>query len=176
MFVKARSGTARGQALTEFALIAPVFFLMLFAIIQLSLIFGAQNGLVNAVRDSARRAATYRINDASFDATTFGGICTAVSTELDARLAREIPGFVVANRVATISYEWKSNNEPTATTYFLVAHLHVQYRHPLYVPLVSAFLDGVDGASDGVLRLDADEQMRVENPDILSLGANHTCA
>lgn len=161
--------------MVEFALIAPIFFLLLFAVIQLALLFGAQNGLVNAVRDSTRRAATYRINDASFDATTFSGVCASLESELDRRLAREIPGFVAANSAATIAYEWKSNNEVTGTTYFLVAHITVAYQHPLYVPLVSLFLDGADGTSDGTLRLDANEQMRIENPDILASGSNHTC-
>lgn len=164
----------RGQAMAEFALIAPIFFLLLFSVIQLGLLFGAQNGLVNAVRDSTRRAATYRLNDASFDTTTFNGICDVIKSELDKRLGKEVPGFVIANRTRSITYEWKRNND-TPTTYFLVAHITVDYRHPLYVPLVSAFLDGVDGLGDGRLRLDATEQMRVENPDILTQGSNRTC-
>lgn len=176
--MKLRRHTSSGQALVEFALIAPVFFLLLFSVIQLALIFGAQNGLVNAVRDSTRRAATYRISDASFDNTTFSGICQAVRSELRTRLSREIPGFTLANVNSpppTISYEWRSNNESTGTTYFIVAHIAVQYHHSLYVPLVSAFFDGTDGINDSRLRLDANEQMRVENPDIPAQGSNHTC-
>jgi Flp pilus assembly protein TadG len=174
--VTRRRGLDDGQAMVEFALIAPILFLLLFAVIQLGLLFGAQNGLVNAVRDSTRRAATYRVNDASFDTTTFNGICAALRTELDGRLQREIPGFTVANRTSTITYEWKSNNETTGTTYFLVAHIRVQYSHPLYVPLVSLILDGMDGSTDGALRLDANEQMRIENPDIVASGSNQTCS
>lgn len=163
-----------GQALVEFALIAPIFFLLLFAVIQLGLLFGAQNGLVNAVRDSTRRAATYRINEASFDGGfTIAGICQTIRTEIDGRL-RQMPGFVVANRTATIRYEWKSNND-TPETYFVVAHINVQYRHPLYVPLVNIFLDGVDGTNDDALMLEASEQMRVENPDILNSGTDQSC-
>jgi Flp pilus assembly protein TadG len=160
--------------MVEFAMIAPIFFLLLFAVIQLGLLFGAQNGLVNAVRDSTRRAATYRINEASFDGgVTIGGICTTIRQEIDRRL-QQMPGFVTANRTATIDYEWKANND-TPQTFFLVAHITVQYFHPLYVPLVGLFLDGTDGTNDGRLRLEASEQMRVENPDILTSGADQTC-
>jgi Flp pilus assembly protein TadG len=175
MHMTRRRDRSRGQALPEFALVAPIFFLLVFAVIQLALLFGAQNGLVNAVRDSTRRAATYRINDASFDSTTFGGICSVVRTELDRRMRQEIPAFATASRSATVAYEWKSNNEPTGTTYFLVAHITVQYRHPLYVPLVGLLLDGFDGVTDNALRIDANEQMRIENPDIVTAGTNHTC-
>jgi Flp pilus assembly protein TadG len=161
--------------MVEFALVAPVFFLLLFAIIQLGLLFGAQNGLVDAVRDSTRRAATYRVNEASLAGNTLTGICNAVKTEIDKRLAQRIPGFSTANRdVPTIVYEWKSNND-SPQTFFLVAHVTVQYHHPLYVPLVNIFLDGVDGSNDNRMRLSASEQMRIENPDILNVGTTQTC-
>jgi hypothetical protein len=61
-----------------------------------------------------------------------------------------------------VAYEWVQN--PEGGEYFLVAAVSATYDHPLYVPLVSAFLDGADGADDGVMTLSASEQMRVENP------------
>lgn len=169
-----RRDPERGQALVEFALIAPIFFLLLFGIIQLGLLFGAQNGLVDAVRDSTRRAATYRVNEASLTGSTLNGICQAVTTEIDNRLAKRIPGYTTANRSTQIDYEWESNND-TPPTFFLVAHVTVQYRHPLYVPLVNIFLDGVDGTTDNRLMLEASEQMRVENPDLLNIGTDASC-
>lgn len=175
MHVRRSPRRQRGQALVEFALIAPIFFLLLFGIIQLGLLFGAQNGLVDAVRDSTRRAATYRVNDLSLTGNTLGAICQVVRNEIDGRLAKQIPGYTSANRTTTITYEWGSNND-TPQTYFLVAHIDVQYRHPLYVPLVNIFLDGVDGANDNRLRLEASEQMRIENPDLLtSTGTATSC-
>jgi len=166
----------RGQALVEFALIAPIFFLLLFSIIQLGLLFGAQNGLVNGVRDTTRRAATYRVNELSLQNFSLPGICTILIDELEERLSKQIPGFVVGNLqpAPVLAYEWKTNND-NPPTYFLVAHLTVSYRHPLYVPLVNLFIDGVDGSTDGTLRLDATEQMRVENPDLETIGTDQTC-
>ena len=43
-----------GQGLVEFALILPVLAILLFGIVQAGITFGAYNGLINAVRDSAR--------------------------------------------------------------------------------------------------------------------------
>lgn len=172
-----RSRQEAGQALAEFALIAPIFFLLLFGVIQIGLLMGAQNGLVNAVRDAARRAATYRVNDASLDAFAFPGVCSTLRTELEDRLSRQIPGFNSLNLdpEPVIAYEWKPNND-TPTTYFLVAHVSVTYRHTLFVPLVSFFIDGADGVQDGRLQLNASEQMRVENPDLATAGADQACA
>src|SRR4051794_16743997 len=77
----------RGQALAEFAIVAPIFFLLVFFVIQIGLIFAAQNGLVDGVRNAARRAATYRINDQSFNSTVWSSICDTIGTELDRQLS-----------------------------------------------------------------------------------------
>jgi len=158
-------GTGRGQALAEFAIVAPVFFLMVFSVVQIGLIFAAQNGLVDGVRNAARRAATYRINDQSFDSTVWGSICSTIATELDRELSDSrtgIVGYNAANRARTIAYEWQQN--PGGGDYFLVAHVSATYRNQLYVPLVSFFLDATDGTIDNKIQLSASEQMRVENP------------
>ena len=56
----ARRGTdrSRGQSLVEFALVFPILFLILAAIIQFGLIFWAQNEITQVVRDTGRWAAT----------------------------------------------------------------------------------------------------------------------
>jgi Flp pilus assembly protein TadG len=160
-------GHRRGQALVEFAIIAPLFFLMIFFVVQIGLIFAAQNGLVDGVRNAARRAATYRINEQSFDATVWGSICSTIATELDRQLSDTrtgIVGYSSANRTRTISYEWQQN--PGGGDYFLVAHVSATYKNQLYVPLVSAFIDLTDGTMDNKVQLSASEQMRVENPGL----------
>lgn len=153
----------RGQSLAEFALVAPIFFLLIFAVIQFGLILAAQNGLVDGVRNAARRAATYRINELSFDGTVFPGICGTIETELNDRLAKSLVGYAAARVDSQISYEWEAN--PETGEHFLVAHVHAAFDNVLYVPLVSFFLEGSDGTpGDGLLTLYADESMRVENP------------
>ncbi len=49
---------ARGQAIAELALVAPVLFLVLAGIIQFGLIFWSQNTLTQIARDTGRWAAT----------------------------------------------------------------------------------------------------------------------
>jgi Flp pilus assembly protein TadG len=163
-----------GQSLAEFAIVAPIFFLLVFGVIQIGLVLASQNGLVDGVRSSARRAATYRINEASFDASVFPSICAAVGNELDLRLSKRVIGYNAANLTSTITYQWVEN--PESGEYSLIARVDARYDNQLYVPLISAFLDGADGANDGVLTLTASEQMRVENPALLPTDlSSHAC-
>ena len=112
-FRRKRNGRRRagGQSLAEFALVAPIFFLLVFSIIQLGLVFGTQNGLVNGVREAARRAATYRINDGSFDATVWGSICATIEAEVTALGHRTIPAYDNGRIHPVVAYEWVANPE-----------------------------------------------------------------
>lgn len=152
--------------MAEFAIVGPIFFLLLFGLIQLGIVFGSQNGVVNAVRETARRAATYRIGESTIQvqlgAGAGTGICGQAEDELDAQLSAAVPGYSATNLDPTISWTWRSDG---SGTWFLYATVDVQYRHPLYVPLVSVILDGFDAdPGGGNLILGASEQMRVENP------------
>jgi Flp pilus assembly protein TadG len=53
-----RRARARGQSLAEFALVVPIFFLLVGGIIQFGIIFWGQNTLNQIVRDSGRYAVT----------------------------------------------------------------------------------------------------------------------
>lgn len=164
-----------GQALVEFALVAPIFFLLVFSVIQLGLIMAAQNGLVDGVRSAARRAATYRINEASFDPQVFSSICATIEQELDTRLADRVIGYTPGRVSSTIAYQWVAN--PENGEWFLVASVAASFDNQLYVPLVSYFLDNSDGTPDSLLTLTATEQMRVENPALEKVEGtmSHTC-
>jgi hypothetical protein len=171
-----------GQALTEFALVAPILFLLLFGVIQLGLLFAGQNGLVNGVRDAARHAVTWRINDASVnDPSIYSVVCAAVRDELVSELAGgQLPAFDETRLRPTISYQWKANpgaagTDPTAEEYFLYVEIDAAYDHPLYVPLVGFFFDLLDGSGDGAFTLSASEQMRVENPSLAMGTTPATC-
>jgi hypothetical protein len=168
-----RRRSGRGQALTEFALVAPILFLLLFGVLQLGLLFAGQNGLVSGVRDTARRAVTWRINDASVnDPSIYGVVCDAVQDELVSELAGgQLPAFDETRLHPTISYDWEANPgaagaDPTAEQWFLYVEIDAAYDHPLYVPLVGWFFDVLDGSPDGAFTLSASEEMRVENPSL----------
>jgi Flp pilus assembly protein TadG len=157
-----RGSRERGQALAEFAIVAPIFFLLVFGIIQVGLVLAAQNGLVDGARNAARRAATYRINDGSFDGTVWPAICASIDSEISAQMSKRVIGYSASRLTKTITYEWQRN--PEGGEYFLVAHISASYKNQLYVPLIAAFLDRTDGVTDNALTLTTSEQMRVENP------------
>lgn len=167
MFVLARRQRPRrerGQALTEFALIAPLLFLLLFSVIQLGFLMAGQIGFTNGVRETARYAAT--IPNAT---------AASVRTELlTKQLPKAIPGFRNGNIVAgstTVSYCYYTNPNNTASypSYSLRVIVSAVYRHPLFVPLISNILDGIDGSNDSALTASVREEMRVENPRITSI-------
>src|SRR5215207_11240171 len=121
LWAAARRRGERGQALAEFAITAPILFLLLFGVIQVGLLMATQNGLVNGVRDSTRRAATYRVNEQSLSGAIFNAVCDAVDDELAKRLQKEMPGFIndPSRRTTTVVYEW--NPDPTTNEYSLIA-------------------------------------------------------
>lgn len=173
---QARRG--RGQAMTEFALVAPIFFLLVFGIIELGILFGGQNGLVSATRELARYAAPYRVKTA-VDANN---VCTdtRLGTQLTGFLKQYIPGYVSTNVASRqVIYSWHMNPLVTGQpqTYYVQLQIKVVYKFGLHVPLVSGVLDRFDGTTDNKIQLDATEQMRIENnnTDIATTYADVTC-
>jgi Flp pilus assembly protein TadG len=61
----------RGSAAVEFALVAPVFFALLFAIIETAMVFFAGQVLENMTQDSARMIMTGQAQTASYTAAQF---------------------------------------------------------------------------------------------------------
>jgi Flp pilus assembly protein TadG len=161
-----------GQALTEFAIVLPVFLLLVFGVIQLGFIFGTQNGLVNGVRETARRAATYRVSELMLTAgkVNKAPLCNAVGAELTRQLSTRIPGYQSAGvRSSTVEWTWTQN--PDNETWFVTAAVSVSYRHPLFIPLVGNILDRFDAEpTAGNWIMSVREEMRVENPALSSTG------
>ena len=162
--VSRRRRRSRGQSLTEFALIAPLFFLILFSVIQLGFLLGGQIGFTNGVRETARYAATLPTATAA-----------QIRSELLTRqLPKAIPGFRSGNIVAgstTVSFCYYPNPNNTAAypSYSERVIVTAVYRHPLFVPLVSNVLDAMDGSNDSALTATAREEMRVESLRLSSI-------
>jgi Flp pilus assembly protein TadG len=71
----------RGSAAVEFALVAPVFFALLFAIIETGLMFFADQVLETGTQDSARLMYTHQAYDTGMDETAFKtDLCGRIST------------------------------------------------------------------------------------------------
>jgi Flp pilus assembly protein TadG len=162
-------GRERGQALVEFALVIPIFLLILFAIIQFGLLFGGQNSLVAAVRETARYAAPYRVIS-SGDATT---TCDVVLGKLeDALHANPLTAATSTREIPFVEYTWQPNPDGT---YYVQVSVKADYKFPLYVPLIAQLLDGMDGTTDNALRLTAKEEMRVENGPLATSDSTVSC-
>lgn len=61
--------TRRGSAAVEFALVAPVFFALLFAIIETSMVFFASQVLENGVQEASRQLYTHQLQDSGLNIT-----------------------------------------------------------------------------------------------------------
>ncbi len=160
-----RRSSGLGQALPEFALIAPLFFILVFGILQFGFLFGGHIGLTNAARDAARYASVLPVGDATTASTNAAATMTEL-TRSGGFLSRAIPGYLSGNLVTTgasstaVCYAAFQNPDGT---WSVRVRVQIAYRHPLFIPLVGALLDG---ASGGTFRTSASEEMRVENPTL----------
>ena len=69
----------KGAAALEFAILAPIFFALLFAIIETALMFFAAQVLENVTQDSARMVLTGQAQTATYTRTQFANyVCTRV--------------------------------------------------------------------------------------------------
>ena len=176
-------GAHQGQALVEFALVLPVFLLVVFSVIQFGFLLGGQDAMSNAVREATRYASTLPVAN-----TTDAGSCSCGTgqqayNQLLTSLRAKVPGFVPGNLVAcgaaapasSVSYCIRSNPDATYSIYVTVS---VVYRQPLFVPLVGPIVDRIDGTADNALRTSASEQMRVETYNLSGgyLGGFPTCS
>lgn len=158
----------RGQALTEFALVAPLFFLLLLGVIQLGILFGGQIGLSNAAREVARYTSTMPANQSP----------AAVAGQATLVLQRSIPAFS-GTATTTATYCWYRNpvtaSNPVAT-YSQKVILTIRYGHLLFVPLVGALIDRIDGAADNRFTVTQREEMKVEAQPSKSQPAGSDCS
>jgi Flp pilus assembly protein TadG len=74
----------RGSAVVEFALVAPVFFGLLFAIIELALVFFASQVLETVTQDSARMIMTGQAQTAAYTQAQFKNlVCSKIVVMFD---------------------------------------------------------------------------------------------
>jgi Flp pilus assembly protein TadG len=74
----------RGSAAVEFALVAPVFFAVLFAIIELALVFFASQILETVTQDTSRLIMTGQAQNASYTQASFkDAVCAKLTVMFD---------------------------------------------------------------------------------------------
>jgi Flp pilus assembly protein TadG len=155
-------GAQTGQGLVEFAFVVPVLLVIMLGIVQLGWIFTSQIGVTNGIREAARFAATNRT------ANTTQASANAASTvaQLTTIMPRNVNFYSAAN-ISTASATYCEYTDPKGEPAVRV-RVTVAYRHPLFIPLITGLLDGIDGTADNALLGTAVEEMRVENTPALS--------
>ena len=151
-----------GQALVELALVAPILMLILGAVVQLGLIYERQIGIQNAVRDAARRAATFETTSAA-DGATNGSFTWHLLTDPDGMLASNVQGYDGSPSTLLVSQVCYRTEVDPAGDDSVMVDVRVRYAHPLFMPLVSTLLDGFDGAADNAFQIEASAEFRVQN-------------
>jgi Flp pilus assembly protein TadG len=152
----------RGQALVEFALVAPIMVLVFAGLVQFAFIFERQIGIENAVREGARRAATYPTTD-STAACTNGAFVWDLVFGTGGTMQTNVQGYdttgtAVLNPLVTYTTE-------TGAAGFKIVQvtLSVTYKHPLFLPLITQIIDGIDGTTDNALWVSTSSKFTVAN-------------
>ncbi len=111
--VRSARARSRGQALAEFALVAPIFFLILFSIID----FGRYVYYVQILNNAAREGARYAIVHGSLGIPASGSPFAPGTTNSDpsganvkAVVRRHAVGVIGNDAVLRISADWNAHN------------------------------------------------------------------
>jgi Flp pilus assembly protein TadG len=130
----ARGQRSRGQALAEFALVAPIFFLVLFAVIEAGRFMFYYETLNNATREGARYAIVHGVN--SFDCTgppAPGAASACDPSGADVKQRVRDSAFGVFGTAMTITPAWHDpNNNGRGATITVTA----EYTYTSLIPLV----------------------------------------
>jgi Flp pilus assembly protein TadG len=151
-----------GQALVEFALVVPIMILIFGGLVQFAFIFERQIGIENAVRDGARRAATFETLDAT-QAATNGTFVWDMVFAAGGLMRSNVQGYDPATppvHDATVCYRTVLD---AAGNDSVMVKVSEGYRHPLWLPLVTQLLDPLDGFVDGALNIDTSSEFQVQN-------------
>ncbi len=160
----------KGQALVELAIVLPILALLLLGIIQFAFIFAAQIGVTNAVREAARIAAVSPTTTNDQASLTAQNVYDRLTNNTNGLLKQNVFAFSGANIVAPPGTQvcYRTESAAAVGEYTVFVKVEATYRHPIFIPLLGALLDGIDGVSDGGLQIGTAEEMRVENQTLLS--------
>ena len=149
--------------MVEFALVAPLFFLILFGVIQLGILFGGQLALTNTAREVARYAST----------VPAGATLAQIQSQANPILQRSIPAYN-GSAVVGVAYCYYSN-PTTPPTYSQKVTITIAYGHTLFIPLVGAIIDRIDGVTDNRYTTGVREEMKVEAQPLKSVPSGTDC-
>lgn len=139
-----RNRTRSGQSLVEFALILIPIMLLLLGALQFGVIWAAQVGITNAVRDAVRAASGIQpkvAGDPTGSVTTTSEAAFANSINANVLvpgLQNHVP-FFSATSVTAQSICYSTFTDAASGT-ALRATATVTYGHPIFIPLISAVI------------------------------------
>jgi Flp pilus assembly protein TadG len=148
-----------GQAVAEFAIVAAPLLLLLLAILQFALIYNAQVGLTNAIRDAARYGSGLPVTTTA----AAGPAASSTYSRLGAAMAANVAPFSASRLASATQVCFSAHDDGTGTTAAFV-RVTAAYDHELVVPLVGAILDSIDGSTNGGFRITATTELRVDDP------------
>ena len=134
---RARNRPGRGQSLAEFALVFPILFLILAAIIQFGLLFWSQNTLTQVARDTGRWAATQQVCDSA--AAIQGVVDTANELAASSTLFGYDGSWVSPTNVAV---SWTKEGTPpascppTGNQQVAFVTIRLTYQVPIFFPFL----------------------------------------
>jgi len=143
-----------GAAMVEFAIVLPLLLLILFGIIEFSLVMYNKAMITNASREGARRGVVYRVDPTTFNYAplTDGQIQTEVTNYLSNHLIT-LKGTSTHTTTITRAVEVSGNT------------LNVQVSYPyqfLVVPPIASIIGGGSTSLPGTLTLSSATKMRME--------------
>jgi len=154
--------------------VLPVLAVILLSILQFGILFSAQVGITNAVREAVRNASAIPVATAANAGTAANSVYLRLTDSTTGLLKRNGSGYSVSALVTggsppTTQVCYYSYTDATGGI-SIMARVQVEYRHPLFIPLISQILDGFDGATDQAYRLGTSEEIRVSNGQLSGAG------
>ena len=114
----------RGQSLVEFALIVPVFMLLLLGLLEFGFIFQNHQGLEYATREGARTAAALANGQNGQNGSPTGTACTTIDDQVIAAVQRVLTGkgspVTVANVTQIRIYKYDDTTQGPAAGFINV--------------------------------------------------------
>jgi Flp pilus assembly protein TadG len=149
-----RDGRRSGSAIVEFALIAPVFFLMIFALMEIGIIFFAQSTLQRAANDVARLVRTGQVQNGAMTQTqVFNRVCTDIAALIpcDSNLRVDIESFSnfggeTFSAPLNASGNFNTDNAYSPGNSCDVVLVRVYYGWTVFTPVLTPFLSNMSGS------------------------------
>jgi hypothetical protein len=130
------------------------------ALVQFGFVFERQIGIENAIRDGARRAATYATTTNAQAVTNAPLMWDVVFNSSTGLLAKNIQGFD-NSALCQDSVTYTDQTDASGNTSVRV-RVAATYKHPLFMPLITQIIDAIDSRTDNALAITTSSEFTVQ--------------